>query len=59
MAMSASDKVKHKIDQAAGKAKEEVGKAADDRSTEDEGRAQQAKGDLGTAGEKVKDAFKR
>jgi uncharacterized protein YjbJ (UPF0337 family) len=57
--MSASHKAKHKIDQAAGKAKEEVGKMAGDKSTEEKGRAQQAKGDIGTAGEKLGDAFKR
>jgi uncharacterized protein YjbJ (UPF0337 family) len=56
--MSAVDKAKNKIDDVAGKAKEGVGRATGDRSTEDEGRADQAKADFKDAGEKVKDAFK-
>ena len=56
--MSAVDKAKNKIEDVAGKAKEGLGKASGDRSTEDEGRADQAKADLKGAGEKVKDAFK-
>jgi uncharacterized protein YjbJ (UPF0337 family) len=56
--MSGTDKAKNKIDDAAGKAKEVLGKATGDRSTKDEGRTDQAKADLKDAGEKVKDAFK-
>jgi uncharacterized protein YjbJ (UPF0337 family) len=56
--MSALDKAKNKIEDIAGKAKEAVGKASGDRSTEDEGRTDQAKADVKDAGEKVKDAFK-
>ena len=56
--MSGTDKAKNKIDDAAGKAKEALGKATGDRSTEDEGRTDQAKADMKDAGEKVRDAFK-
>ena len=56
--MSATDKAKNKIDDVGGKAKETLGKATGDKSTENEGRKDQAKADLKDAGEKVKDAFK-
>lgn len=56
--VSATDKAKNKIDDAGGKAKEAVGKATGDRSTENEGKKDQAKSDFKDAGEKVKDAFK-
>ncbi|HET8582609.1 MAG TPA: CsbD family protein [Jatrophihabitans sp.] len=56
--MSATDKAKNAIEDAEGKAKEALGKATGDQSTENEGKADQAKSDLKNAGEKVKDAFK-
>lgn len=56
--MSGTDKVKNKLDDVAGKAKEAVGKATGDDRTRREGKADQAKSDLKDAGEKVKDAFK-
>ena len=56
--MSATDKIKNTIEDAAGKAKEAVGNATGDDSTKNEGKADQAKSDLKDAGEKVKDAFK-
>jgi uncharacterized protein YjbJ (UPF0337 family) len=56
--MSATDKAKNKVQDVTGKAKEGVGRVTGDRSTEDEGRADQAKADFKDAGEKVKDAFK-
>jgi uncharacterized protein YjbJ (UPF0337 family) len=56
--MSATDKAKNKIEDAAGKAKEGLGRATGDRSTEEEGRRDQARADFKDAGEKVKDAFK-
>jgi uncharacterized protein YjbJ (UPF0337 family) len=56
--MSGSDKVSNKIDDVSGKAKEATGKVTGDRSTEAEGKRDQAKADLKDAGEKVKDAFK-
>ena len=56
--MSAVDKVKNAIEDVEGKAKEALGRATGDRSTENEGRTDQAKSDLKQAGENVKDAFK-
>ena len=46
-------------EQAKGKVKEGLGKAAGNESLEAEGHADQAKGNLKQAGEKVKDAFKK
>lgn len=56
--VSATDKIKNKIDEAEGKAKEALGRVSGDRSTENEGRRDQAKSNLKDAGEKVKDAAK-
>lgn len=56
--MSATDKMKNAIEDVEGKAKEALGRATGDRSTENEGRKDQAKSDLKDAGENVKDAFK-
>ena len=57
--MSGADKAKNKAQNLVGKAKETVGKVTGDTSTENEGRADQAKSNLKDAGEKVKDAFKK
>lgn len=56
--MSNEDKIDNKIEDVKGKAKEHVGKATDDKSLENEGKADQVKSDLKGAGEKIKDAFK-
>lgn len=56
--MSALDKAKNAVEDVTGKAKETLGKATGDKSTENEGKGDQAKSDLKDAGEKVKDAFK-
>ncbi len=56
--MSAVDKAKNTVDDAAGKGKEALGNVTGDRDTRDEGKKDQAKADLKGAGEKVKDAFK-
>jgi uncharacterized protein YjbJ (UPF0337 family) len=56
--MSATDKMKNAVEDVEGKAKEALGKATGDKSTENEGRGDQAKSDLKNAGENVKDAFK-
>lgn len=56
--MGTTDKLKNAIDDAAGKAKEALGRATGDHGTENEGRADQARSDLKQAGEKAKDAFK-
>jgi uncharacterized protein YjbJ (UPF0337 family) len=57
--VSGTDKAKNKIEGVAGRAKEGLGRATGDRSTEREGRRDQAKADLKDAGEKVKDAAKK
>src|SRR6478609_9667366 len=57
--MSAEDKLKNKIEDLGGRAKEALGKATGNAETRDEGRADQAKSALKDAGEKVKDAFKK
>jgi uncharacterized protein YjbJ (UPF0337 family) len=56
--MSGEDKLKNKIEDIGGKAKEAVGRVTGDRSIENEGKADQSKSSLKDAGEKVKDAFK-
>ena len=56
--MGAEDKASNKIDNVGGKAKETLGKVTGDKSTENEGKVDQAKSNLKDAGEKVKDAFK-
>lgn len=55
--MSATDKIKHAMDDAEGKAKEALGRVTGDHGTENEGKADQAKSDLKQAGDKVKDAL--
>ena len=56
--MSTEDKISNKTQEIKGKIKEGAGDATDDRSLENEGRADQTKSNLKQAGEKVKDAFK-
>jgi uncharacterized protein YjbJ (UPF0337 family) len=56
--VSGMDKAKNKAQNLIGKAKEAVGKVTGDKSTENEGKADQAKASLKEAGEKVKDAFR-
>ncbi|MDQ6851494.1 MAG: CsbD family protein [Actinomycetota bacterium] len=56
--MSGTDKVKNKIEDTGGKAKEGLGRATGDREVEAEGKNDQSKADIKDAGEKVKDAFK-
>jgi uncharacterized protein YjbJ (UPF0337 family) len=57
--MSAEDKARNTAETAKGKVKEGAGKATGNESLEAEGRADQAKGDLKQAGEKIKDVFKK
>ncbi|MGZ5390908.1 MAG: CsbD family protein [Mycobacterium sp.] len=57
--MGAGDKASNKIDDAGGKIKEGLGKATGDKSTENEGKVDQAKSSLKDAGEKIKDTFKK
>ena len=55
--MGIVDKAKNKVEETAGQAKEAVGNLTDDEQLENEGKKDQAKGDLKQAGEKVKDAL--
>ncbi len=57
--MGTEDKLKNKIEDLGGRAKEAIGRATGDKDTENEGKVDQAKADLKDAGEKVKDAFKK
>jgi uncharacterized protein YjbJ (UPF0337 family) len=57
--VSATDKAKNKAQELGGKAKEAVGRATGDRSTEVRGKDDQTKSHLKGAGEKIKDAFKK
>jgi uncharacterized protein YjbJ (UPF0337 family) len=56
--MSAENKAANKVTELKGRAKKTAGRASGDRDLEAEGQADQAKGSLKQAGEKVKDAFK-
>jgi len=57
--MSAEDKVKNTAETARSKAKEGGGAATGNESLKAEGRADQAKGYLRQAGERIKDVFKK
>lgn len=57
--MSAADKAKNKAKAAKGKAKKGTGKAIGSPVLEGEGKAEEVKGNLKQAGEKVKDAAKK
>jgi uncharacterized protein YjbJ (UPF0337 family) len=57
--MGADDKIKAAGEKLSGKSKEAAGKLTGDERLEAEGKMEAAKGDLRTAGEKVKDAFKK
>jgi uncharacterized protein YjbJ (UPF0337 family) len=56
--MSGTDKMKDKAQELAGRGKEAVGDATDNRDLQAEGQKDQAAGNLKQAGEKVKDVFK-
>lgn len=56
--MATEDKAANKAEDIKGKFKETAGKATDDKSMENEGKADQSKSSLKQAGEHVKDAFK-
>jgi uncharacterized protein YjbJ (UPF0337 family) len=57
--MSATDKAKNTAEKVKGKAKETAGQVSGNDRMRAEGKADQMKGDLKQAGEKVKDAFKK
>jgi uncharacterized protein YjbJ (UPF0337 family) len=56
--MSGIDKMKNKAEELGGKGKEAVGDATENRDLQAEGKAEETKGNLKQAGEKVKDALK-
>jgi len=58
-AVNASNKAKDKAQAAKGKVKKGTGKALADPVLEGKGKAEQVKGNLKQAGEKVKDAAKK
>lgn len=55
--MGLGDKIGNAAEEAAGKAKEGIGKATDNERLEAEGQTDQSKANLKQAGEHVKDAF--
>ena len=57
--MSAEKKATNKVTEVKGKIKKNAGRATDDASLEAEGRAEESKGALKQAGEKIKDAFRK
>jgi uncharacterized protein YjbJ (UPF0337 family) len=57
--MSAADKARNKADKLAGKAKEKIGRATGNQRMENEGTADRVKASLKSAGENIKDAFRR
>jgi uncharacterized protein YjbJ (UPF0337 family) len=57
--MTAIDKAKNTAQTVKGKAKETAGKATGNDSLRTKGKADQMKGNLKQAGEKVRDAFKK
>ena len=56
--MGLGDKINNKAEELKGKGKEATGKATGDKELEAEGHADQVKGNLKQAGEKIKDVFK-
>ncbi|GGN19159.1 hypothetical protein GCM10010109_32580 [Actinoplanes campanulatus] len=57
--MGLDDKIENKTQEAAGKAKQNVGEATDDKDLQAEGKGDQRSSNLKQAGEKIKDAFKK
>jgi uncharacterized protein YjbJ (UPF0337 family) len=57
--MSFVDKVRNKLEETVGKAKEHTGRISNDRSLEYEGKGDQAKANAKQAGEYFKDGLRR
>jgi uncharacterized protein YjbJ (UPF0337 family) len=57
--MATENKAANKVTEVKGKIKKKAGQVTNDEGLEAEGRAEESKGDLKQAGEKVKDAFKK
>jgi uncharacterized protein YjbJ (UPF0337 family) len=58
MTMGTDDKIKNKVEELKGMAKEKIGEHTDG-DLEAQGRTDQTKANLKQAGEKVKDAFRK
>jgi len=56
--MSATDKLRNKLQKLGGRAKETIGRATGDHNLQNRGAGEQFKSDIKDAGEKVKDAFR-
>jgi uncharacterized protein YjbJ (UPF0337 family) len=56
--MTAADKARNKVDKWAGRAKESFGEATGNRRMRTEGRVDQMKAEVRTAGESIKDVFR-
>ncbi len=56
--MSATNKLRNKLQKLGGRAKETIGRATGNRNLENRGVRDQFKSDLKDTGEKVKDAFR-
>jgi uncharacterized protein YjbJ (UPF0337 family) len=56
--MGTTDKLMNKAEELKGQAKQKAGDATDNEQWQAEGKADEAKGDLKQAGEKVKDVFR-
>ena len=56
--MGIGDKAEHKAEDLAGKVKEALGDATDNRDLEAEGQAEQSKADMKQAGDNVVDALR-
>jgi uncharacterized protein YjbJ (UPF0337 family) len=56
--MGIGDKISNKGDELSGKGKQVTGDATNDPDLKAEGQAQEGKGNLKQAGEKIKDVFK-
>jgi len=56
--MSFADKFTNKVQELRGRVKRNTGEVTGDRSLQAEGRADEVKGNLKQAGEKIKDAFR-
>lgn len=56
--MSFADKFTNKVQELRGRVKRNTGEVAGDRSLQAEGRADEVKGNLKQAGEKIKDVFR-
>ncbi|HYY01497.1 MAG TPA: CsbD family protein [Mycobacterium sp.] len=56
--MSATNKLRNKLQRVSGRAKESIGRATGDRNLESSGAADQFKADVKDIGEKAKDAIR-